>query len=148
MRFKEQRLWDRFRSHRPAFVRLERVENMLAAGFPDVIAQVRLSSSTWLVELKAVSSLPVRPTTAVFGDKDGLTVDQRNWLLDWMHFGGHALILGASGEGAHAIHWLIPGSLADAFNDMTLAELRVSSLIADEDGRRFWPALFTYLEEN
>lgn len=148
MRFKEQRLWDRMRSHRTSFVRLERVENMLAAGFPDVIAQVGLTSNTWLIELKAVSSLPVRPRTPVFGKDEGLTVDQRNWLLDWMHFGGHALILGASGEGHPALHWLISGKFAEEFNAMTLADLRVNSLLPEERGRGFWPALFTYLEEN
>lgn len=146
MRLKEQRLWDRMRSHRPEDVRLERVENIMVDGFPDVLAKPR-DAAPIVCELKAVMMLPAKPTTRVFGD-DGLRVDQRNWLLDWHKYNGRAIILGSACEGAAALHWALPAELADEFNGMTLQQLRLASVTQGvERGRDFWTAFYNYLRD-
>src|SRR4051812_8876007 len=105
MRLKEQRLWDRMRGHRPPDVRLERVENMLDEGFPDVVVKAPEAVPS-MCELKAMLMLPVRVSTPVFGDKEGLTVGQRNWLNDWHKHNGRAVVLASACEGAAALHWV------------------------------------------
>lgn len=146
MRLKEQRLWDRMRAHRPEDVRLERVENMAGDGFPDVLAKPR-GAEPIVCELKAALLLPIRGSTRVFGD-EGLRVDQRNWLLDWDKYNGRAVILASACEGAAAMHWAIPGRLADEFNAMTVAELRLASVtLGVERGRDFWAAFFNYMKD-
>jgi len=145
MRLKEQRLWDRMRGHRPPDVRLERVENMLDEGFPDVMVKAP-DAPVIMCELKATAMLPARMSTPVFGEKEGLTVGQRNWLLDWYKHDGRAVVLCSACEGAAALHWVIPASLADAFNDMNIRELHTYTVLRDvQRGRPFWVAFFNYL---
>ena len=64
-------------------VRLERIENVVGVGTPDVLACCHITA---FVELKAVDAPPVRETTRVLGDK-GLSRDQRNWHVDWHQWG-------------------------------------------------------------
>lgn len=139
MRLKEQRLWDRMRSNMPSDCRMERVETMVSDGFPDVIIKVWSNPIVFMTELKAVHSLPMRQTTRVFGG-EGLSVDQKNWMLSWRQAGGTGLIIAACGEGAKAFHWALDGIHADAFNDMTERELNLAAF-ASGVGRTFWPRL-------
>ena len=134
MRKNEQRLWDRMRAAKVAVssVRLERIENLVGAGTPDVIA-LRGGQVTW-VELKSVDNFPCKATTRVLGAK-GLSVAQRNWHYDWYAHEGRSLILVGVG---HAQIYTIPGFLADAVNDMSRAELGKNS-IADS-----WTTLFDH----
>ena len=118
MRTTEQRLWDRFRSSLGSKIRLERVENMVTVGMPDVISLVE-SSVCW-VELKAVVDYPARATTPVLGDKKGLSREQRNWHHDWWRWGGVSFVL--IGVGSHDLY-LIRGKFADQINKMNQQSL-------------------------
>lgn len=118
MRTTEQRLWDRFRSALGSRIRLERVENVVTVGMPDVISLVD-AAVRW-VELKAVEDYPARASTPVLGDKKGLSRDQRNWHLDWARWGGTSFAL--IGVGSRDLY-LIPGRLADHINKMNRQEL-------------------------
>ena len=128
MRYKEQLLWDRVRRALRSHCELHRIENLLGAGMPDVLAQCGETCSV-LIELKSVHKLPVRSSTRVFGD-EGLNIDQRNWILSWTQAGGSALILGAAGKD---LLWLVDGIHADAFNDMTAVELDAIALATNFD---------------
>ena len=65
MRLKEQRLWDAMRKAAPKGVWLQRVENIVVDGMPDVYAVETEGGACW-VELKA----PVRPKRAQAGGLD------------------------------------------------------------------------------
>ena len=136
MRKQEQRLWDRMRAKAVApRVRLERIENLVNVGTPDVIA-LSHGQVTW-IELKAVGAFPVKAATRVLGVK-GLSVSQRNWHYGWYAEGGRSLIL--IGVGPTTIY-AIPGFLADAVNDMPRGDLEKYAVAVD------WDFLFAYLGE-
>lgn len=135
MRLPEQRFWDRLRPNlKQGGVRVERIENLVGVGFPDMIALC--CGTVTMCELKAVEEPPARLSTALLGDKRGLSVDQRNWHLSWNKYGGRSIILIACGS--HHF-FTIDGKLADKVNAMTLAELAVNSLASR------WAELRTYL---
>jgi len=122
MRKKEQRLWDRFRANIHSNIRMHRVENAVETGMPDVIA-ISAGRVTW-VELKAVEELPARAMTPVLGEGDGLTVEQRNWILDWVRYGGLAHVL--VGIGSEQL--LIPGNFAGSVNEATFTGLSCAAV--------------------
>lgn len=133
MRKQEQRLWDRMRAAKDAApVRLERIENLVGVGTPDIIA-IRNSQVTWC-ELKALNEFPVRSSSRVLGEK-GLSVSQRNWHYEWLKNGGRSVILVGIGP---SIIYTIPGFLADSVNMMSRRDLEKYS-IADD-----WIELFDY----
>ncbi len=128
MRKPEQRLWDRMREHIGREVRLERVENVMTVGMPDVLSCVG-GNVVW-VELKAVEEPPARIETRVLGTK-GLSREQRNWHYDWRRVGGSSVIL--VGVGPRFIY-LLDGAHADTINNYNLGELRSHALALDWDG--------------
>lgn len=75
MRKQEQRLWDNMRRHAPKGVWMQRVENLVGEGMPDVW----VAPAAW-VELKA-PHLPKRSTTPLLGKDEGLRPAQINWHL-------------------------------------------------------------------
>jgi hypothetical protein len=123
MRKTEQRFWDRMRRAIGTRVRLERIENVVGVGTPDVVACCYITS---FVELKAVEGPPVRATTRVLGDR-GLSRDQRNWHKDWHQWGGKSFILVGVGRQI----FMIQGQFADALNDMTMDDLTAHNIAAD-----------------
>jgi hypothetical protein len=140
MRLKEQRLWDRMRSnllrHSGGGLQLQRIENMVGNGIPDVLA-CRASKVTFM-ELKVASGIPVRATTSLLGDAEGLNAEQRNWHLDWAKHGGRSwVVIGVAGTD---LHWAIEGRHADKINGATLADLSLLCFLG-ERGYMFWSAL-------
>ena len=145
MRLKEQRLWDRMRNNLPSEVYAERIENMLAAGFPDILLKAAAARAPVFCETKAVDALPVRTlTTRVFGDR-GLSQEQLNWHLLWARHGGLSVVVGSCGAGAATLHWAIPGRRADEFNGMTAAALSAASVVRARIGADFWAGFAVYL---
>lgn len=136
MRKPEQRLWDRMRAKAVApRVRLERIENLVGDGTPDVIA-ISHGQVTW-IELKAVDAFPAKAETRVLGAK-GLNISQRNWHYNWYAEGGRSLIvIGINISQIYAI----PGFLADAVNDMSRGDLGKYAIALD------WTGLFDHLGE-
>lgn len=74
MRKEEQRVWDTMKRNAPADLWMERVENMVGDGMPDLWIGAR--RHCW-VELKA-AKMPKRATTPLLG-ADGLRTSQTNW---------------------------------------------------------------------
>lgn len=127
MRKPEQRLYDRMRRALFPLIRLERIENAVGTGRPDVDA---LANGIFTpIELKCVAAPPVRVTTPVLGDKKGLNRDQRNWHLDWRNYGGRSLIVVGIGREVFAIG----GWAADGINAMTLDDLRANAVATSFD---------------
>jgi hypothetical protein len=117
MRKLEQRLWDRMRKHLLGVMYVERVENVVSPGRPDV--DVMIHGVTLPIELKAVANYPVRPSTPVLGRAHGLNVNQLNWWLRWQRLGGVGAIL----IGVRLDIYLVPGKHADEVNGWTQDQL-------------------------
>ena len=134
MRFREQRLWDRMSEHVPRTVRLERIENGIGDGLPDVLA-CYLGIVTWC-ELKALAEPPVRESTPLLGKKKGLAQGQLNWHFDWAKHGGRSCVI--VGVGSREV-FLIDGLLIEAINEMTHESFRTHSKARD------WATVAAYL---
>jgi hypothetical protein len=119
VRLKEQRLWDTFRKHGGRILRLERVENVMLNGMPDVYAK---ASGKW-IELKAPIA-PKKESTRVMG-AEGLSNDQKNWHLVAHQCGRKTYILIRDSNNSL---YLIPGEFSDLMNDWNAEELRLHSV--------------------
>lgn len=123
MRFKEQKLWDDFRKEKPPFFWLQRIENMVGAGLPDVYL-INRKNAAW-VELKSVIR-PVKMSTRYLGD-EGLRTSQKGWHTKagiYPSIRSYVLIRDDKNE----INFLAPGEYAYDINDWDLKEIRKHSL--------------------
>ena len=128
MRKTEQKLWDRMRTNMRIHhydVRMERIENLMGAGMPDVVLLAQ--GNIHFAELKAVEAAPVYPATPVLGTAKGLSVAQRNWHLEWNRHATTSVIV--VGVGSTDVYFL-SGRRADAVNQMTLAQMKAATLAA------------------
>ena len=85
----EQKLYDRFRAHSIGRLHLERIENVVGAGIPDIHASNGVMEM-W-IELKQIDSFPVRPTTLVLDQCIRST--QKAWMNHWTSRGCTAFVL-------------------------------------------------------
>lgn len=115
MRKPEQRLWDRMRKALGQKYYLERIENGVSAGRPDVDLMWR--GIVLPFELK-VGTYPKRPSTPILG-KSGLNQNQLNWWLTWRKHGGQGFIL----VGVEQDIFLVPGKYSEQVNDFTHADM-------------------------
>lgn len=113
MRKSEQKLWDRLRAALKDQVYLERVENVVNPGRPDV--DVMWGGVTLPIELKAIETWPKKSTAPVLGKARGLNQNQLNWWLRWKQCGGSGFILISVGDAMFAVH----ATKADAINSFT-----------------------------
>lgn len=121
----EGRLWERWRGRLAEDFFVQRIENLVGEGVPDVHLLRRQDGSQHWLELKSVPVLPVRAATRVFGTA-GLRADQIAWLYGRAHSEGSVWIL------ASAADWtfFISGIWARGFNSMALSELQDCSAYA------------------
>lgn len=138
MRHPEQRLWDNMRGALGKRCRLERIENLVGVGTPDVWVLTARHGIVTPVELKAVRSWPVRGATPVLG-REGLSPEQRNWHLDWHRWGGRSLVIvGVGTEGPYAFD----GKRADSINQLTKHEYVPQACAIG------WERIFEVMSEN
>ena len=96
--------------------RLDRVENVVGTGMPDVNFCSR-GVECW-IEMKSPKE-PKRASTPLFGSNHKLSQDQKNWLLRQCRAGGFSYVLIATDK-----RWmLISGRHADDLNGLTVLEL-------------------------
>jgi hypothetical protein len=126
MRKTEQKLWDRMRINLKGRVHMERHENLVDVGAPDVTTLAR-PNVVCRVELKAREKLPAKASTPILGNQDGLSIKQRNWHMEWQRAGGISYIL----IGCERNIWTIDGALFDAVNSFTLDELDEHSMASN-----------------
>ncbi len=133
MRKSEQRVWDAMKRSAPPDFWLERIENMVSEGLPDVLCSY-VDGCFGFVELKA-AKLPAKETTRVLGS-DGLRVSQISWHRKAAAMKLHSFIL--IRDDANNLY-LLASSHAEFANDMTKAELTAASLASS------WPSIFNQL---
>jgi hypothetical protein len=132
MRKQEQRLWDRMRHSLKDHVYLERVENVVTPGRPDV--DTLWDGIVLPVELKALENFPARPSTPVLGGK-GLNQNQLNWWLNWKRWGGKGFVVVSVGGDL----FVVPAQLSDqinSFNRTQFAKYKAT-----------WPELITQIKQ-
>lgn len=147
MRLPEQKLWDAMKRNKPRgkdFI-LQRIENGVGVGIPDVLLIPRKRPEFW-VELK-VNNLPKRKITGVFSDKNGMRISQLNWHKEYAQQGGTAFILAqVNRNGALTLGLtgpellLIPGKDADDFNDAPAEKLVRMAIPCCHS----WPDIYAY----
>lgn len=97
----------------------------IGEGIPDLFYTHINSSVTWPVngwlELKKIKEMPKRQYTAVFKSiNHPLSIEQANWIGRCNESGTRADILVGFGRD----YFLVPGALADTFNELTEPQLR------------------------
>ena len=116
MRKKEQLLWDRLRKALTHQIYLERIENVVSPGRPDVDAM--WEGVVVPLELKALNAFPKRESTPVLG-RQGLSQNQLNWWLRWRRYGGPGFIV----ISVTGLLYAIPAALSEDVNRMNKSEL-------------------------
>lgn len=119
MRKPEQLLWDAMRRNLPSALWLQRVENVVGDGMPDVYVG---RSGKW-VELKVPQRVPARASTPLLG-QHGLRLSQINWHIKHatMNHSQRSYILVRLPGTLELV--LLPGSAAGSINEGTLTFLR------------------------
>jgi hypothetical protein len=100
--------------------RVERVENGLVVGMPDVNYCI-LGAEGW-IEIKNPEE-PVRPTTALFSGNHQVSADQCNWMLRQTNAGGRCWLFIATKQRLMLINGERVGALGIRINKMTAHEL-------------------------
>lgn len=148
MRKEEQKLWDRISANitlaKYPHIRLERIEAIINPGIPDLHCTAR-GRTSW-VELKARATFPAREFSPVLTEDAGLSVDQRNWHLDYRRAGGRVATLISVGVSANVhAYFLMGGHNSDTVNSMSRALLEREAIIF-AIGKAFWPPFADWLE--
>lgn len=138
-RKREQKLWDSMRSARPRRAWLQRVENGVGSGMPDLYCNLRHATasgyvSSW-VELKA-ALLPAKESTRLMSRTKGMRKEQESWHLKAAHRGVNSGIL--IRDDAHHLY-LIPSRHVLVVNTEPAAVLRELSVA------RNWPEVWSVL---
>lgn len=124
MRQREQRLWDAMKRNAPKGIWLQRIENAVGVGIPDVLAVGRGRGVDVWIELKAPIS-PRRSSTRLMGD-EGARPSQIGWHLKAAVYGVESyFLIKSSGGGLY----LIDGAEARNVNELTETELTEQSKI-------------------
>lgn len=111
--------------------RVDRVENLVVVGMPDVNVKMVGREEFWL-EVKAPVE-PKRQSTALFGSNHRVSQDQMNWFLRQRRAGGKAFFWIATDKR----RMLLSGAYADRLNQMTMAEVTEAALWLMVNGQPF-----------
>ena len=123
----ESKFWDRLQPRlKPDFF-VQRIENLVGEGVPDVFLTRRENGRMCWLELKSREKFPVRATTKVFGD-DGLRPSQIAWIHGRAVAGAPIYILAVCDK----VEFLIEGVHAREFNAWTRQELETFALVHGE----------------
>lgn len=115
----ETRLWNRMRPHIVQSCFVQRIENLVGEGVPDVILHLRDNGSCAFLELKCRLLLPVKSSTPIFKGQHGLRPDQVAWIYERARVGANVWILGQGGDRI----WLVHGCSARSLDGWTIADL-------------------------
>lgn len=97
--------------------RIDRIENLVGTGMPDVNGCVVRGFEFWL-EVKNPTE-PKRPSTPLFGSNHKVSQEQANWFLTQRKAGGRCLFWIVTDKR----RMLVPGIYADTLNKMTVSEI-------------------------
>lgn len=103
--------------------RMDRVENMLGSGMPDLNWCLAPEGIEVWIEIKTPMSEPKRKATALLSGQHQLSQEQMNWLLMHHKAGGRGFVY----IDAPSRRYLLPGRMGDTINGMTINELQLLS---------------------
>jgi hypothetical protein len=92
MRKPEQLMWDSLKRGCPTDFKLYRIENLCAAGTPDIFGKCKTNPVPFWLELKA-AIVPARRATPLLSKTHHCTDEQINWHMDYLLMGGKSFIL-------------------------------------------------------
>lgn len=101
--------------------RIERMENVVGVGWPDVNCCFVDGIEVW-IEIKTPRE-PKRAKTPLFGSNHRLSQQQKNWFLSQRQAGGKAFIYIETA----ARRILVPAEFADGLNEMSVPDLLSAS---------------------
>jgi len=101
--------------------RIDRLENLVSEGMPDVNCCV-CGTESW-IEIKAPTE-PKRASTPLFGSNHKVSQEQKNWMLRQKKASGHCYLFIVTDKGKRM---LLDGKHADNANDLTLHEIMTMS---------------------
>lgn len=137
MRHQEQRLWDAMKRNAPKGIWLQRIENAVGVGIPDVLTVGRKRGVDVWIELKAPIA-PKKKSTRLMGG-DGARPSQISWHLKAAVYGVESYFLIKADTGGL---YLIPGSSARIVNELTEKEMKENTKIKD------WTDLWRIINED
>lgn len=120
----EARLWQRMRAGIVDQCFVQRIENMVGEGVPDVVLHSRCDGKEAWCELKYRPEAPARTTTPIFKGDHGLRPEQVSWIHGRAAVGARIYIIGQCDNSL----WLIHGRHARELEAMTITDLM---LVAD-----------------
>src|SRR4030067_3341550 len=100
----ENALWKRMRAGVIENCFVQRIENMVGAGVPDVLLHDRVTGKEAWVELKYRPLRPKRPGAVLFSGDYGLRPDQQAWIYGRATAGVNAWILAQCGDDLYLVH--------------------------------------------
>lgn len=104
MRGGEARLWTRMRAGVADHCFVQRIENTVGEGMPDVILHQKTAGRCAFVELKCRLLAPVRGSTPIFAGDSGLRPAQVAWIYSRASTGAAIFILGQCGDAVWLVH--------------------------------------------
>lgn len=138
----EKSAYKTFRDACPRNARLDRVENIVCAGMPDVNLCIE-GVELW-IEFKAPKE-PRRATTPLFGSNHKVLQSQINWFTRHTKAGGRGGFLISTNK-----RWIfVDGKHAAELNLMTLDEILTIAIWSTSTRRNVsWTQLFQNLKQN
>ena len=115
MKGSEKQMWAWLRPHLAPYLRMQRIENVVGEGTPDIFFTARARCG-WL-ELKYRAQSPQRDTTPLFTAATGMRRSQLAW-INRFHAANTHIILRAGCQ-----LWCVPGGRAHQINGMSAAAL-------------------------
>lgn len=100
----EAALWKRMRAGVSEYCFVQRIENGVGAGMPDVVLHSRATGKEAWVELKFRKQYPKRVDSAVFSGGCGLRPDQKAWIYGRALAGVNIWILGQVEKDLFLVH--------------------------------------------
>lgn len=101
--------------------RIDRVENPIVPGMPDVSCCLRPGVEFWM-EIKAPRE-PIRDSTPLFGSRHGVMQSQANWIRSQIQAGGKCYFFIETD-----LHrFMIDGGFCDEINELTVHQIKVAS---------------------
>lgn len=122
---RESSLWSWLKGAERAIgpdLRMERVENAVSSGTPDVDGV--LMGRHFKAELKTVA----RPARESTGLHIKFQPAQPDWIRSWSSAGGRVFVLVQVGSGAMARRYLVPGRNIDVLEDPELTECTLANI--------------------
>lgn len=100
----ESALWKRMRGGIADYCFVQRLENLVGTGVPDVVLHDRKTGKEAWVELKYRPGYPKRGSTCVFSGDYGLRPDQKAWIYERALAGVNIWVVAQAEDNLFLVH--------------------------------------------